>query len=179
MGGMNEPRWLSEREQSVWRRYLTANRVLTEEIERQLQHEAGMPHAYYEVLVRLSDAPGRTLRMSELAERCSSSRSRLSHAVARMEDSGWISRTDCPSDKRGQNAALTEKGFEVLVDAARGHVAVVRRVLFDSLTEEQVDQLGAISSAILDGPVCQSAAANPCPEAMVDAVREAMQDDPR
>jgi DNA-binding MarR family transcriptional regulator len=172
---MNEPRWLSEREQAVWRRYLAATRALNEEIERQLQREAGMPHAYYEVLVTLSDAPGRTLRMSELAERCSSSRSRLSHAVSRMEESGWIVRSDCPSDKRGQNAALTEAGYAALADAARGHVGVVRRVLLDPLTDEQVDQLGAICAAIADGPACQEARANPVGADERAAVRDSVQ----
>jgi DNA-binding MarR family transcriptional regulator len=108
-----------------------------------------MPHAYYEILVRLSEAPERTMRMSELAEATSSSRSRLSHAVARLEESGWVRRKDCPTDRRGQLAVLTEHGFEVLVTAAPGHVEGVRSHLFDQLTPQQVAQLREISEALL------------------------------
>jgi DNA-binding MarR family transcriptional regulator len=159
---MTEPRWLSEREQGVWRRYLEVTRFVQDETDRQLQRDAGLPHAYYEVLVQLSEAPGRTLRMSELADRCSSSRSRLSHAVARMESSGWIERQDCPSDKRGQLAVLTEQGFGVLAMAAADHVETVRRALFDPLSADQVDALGEVCETILrarrgspDGDPCE------------------------
>ncbi len=104
-----------------------------------------------EVLVSLSEAPDRTLRMSELAERSRSSRSRMSHAVARLEQAGLIERRGCPSDKRGAFAVLTEKGYSALSDAAPGHVNAVREVLFDTLTPNQIQQLGEICSAIVDG----------------------------
>ena len=81
---MTHPRWLDEEQQRTWRAYLAANRLVSERIERRLQAEAGMPQAYYEILVRLSEAPANTLRMSVLAESSMSSRSRVSHAVARM-----------------------------------------------------------------------------------------------
>ncbi len=99
-------------------------------------------------MVSLSEAPDRTLRMSELAERNRFSRSRLSHAVARMEAEGWIERRECPSDKRGAFAVLTEAGFAVLADAAPGHVEQVRSLLFDNLTDEQINQLGEICATI-------------------------------
>ena len=89
--------------------------------------------------------------MSELAERSRSSRSRMSHAVARLEQAGLIERSGCPSDKRGAFAVLTEKGYSALVDAAPGHVNAVREVLFDTLTPAQVQQLDEICSAIIDG----------------------------
>lgn len=148
---MNDARWLSDHEQSVWRRYLAATGLVNDELERQLQRDSGLPHAYYEVLVSLSEAPDRTLRMSELAERSRSSRSRMSHAVARLEQAGLIERRGCPSDKRGAFAVLTEKGYSALADAAPGHVNAVREVLFDTLTPAQVEQLGEICSAIIDG----------------------------
>ena len=110
-----------------------------------------MPHGYYEILVRLSEADGRAMRMSELAARTRSSRSRLSHAVARLEERGWVRRTEAPGDRRGQVAALTEAGFEVLAAAAPGHVENVRAHVIDRLTTEQVAQLEAISQAIIDG----------------------------
>ncbi|HWC82323.1 MAG TPA: MarR family transcriptional regulator [Pseudonocardiaceae bacterium] len=145
---MDEVRWLTGPEQEVWRRYLAATRLLETEIDRQLQRDAGLPATYFEILVALSEAPDRTMRMSELAEFARFSRSRLSHAVARMESAGWVVRTECPSDKRGAFAVLTEAGFAVLSGVAPGHVELVRSMLFDVLTPEQVDQLGEICSAI-------------------------------
>jgi DNA-binding MarR family transcriptional regulator len=65
-----------------------------------------------------------------------------------MEREGWVERRDCPSDKRGAFAVLTEKGFDTLVAAAPGHVEQVRSALFDVLTEEQVDQLGEICATV-------------------------------
>jgi DNA-binding MarR family transcriptional regulator len=108
-----------------------------------------MPHAYYEILVHLSEAPGRRLRMHELAGRAQSSRSRLSHAVKRLEDAGWVVREECPGDRRGLLAVLTDEGFTALAAAAHGHVEAVRRVLFDRLTDDQVTQLRSISEAVL------------------------------
>jgi DNA-binding MarR family transcriptional regulator len=145
---MAEVRWLSKEHQRVWRNYLAATRMLETEIERQLQRDSRMPATYYEIMVSLSEAPDRTLRMSELAERNRFSRSRLSHAVARMEAEGWIERRECPSDKRGAFAVLTEAGFAVLADAAPGHVEQVRSLLFDNLTDEQINQLGEICATI-------------------------------
>lgn len=143
-------RWLDPDEQRTWRAFLTASRALMETLDRELQHDAGMPHAYYEILVRLSEAPDRRLRMSELAELTGSSRSRLSHAAARLETSGWIRREDCPTDRRGQVAVLTDEGFATLAAAAPGHVEGVRRHLFDALSPAQVDQLRRISETLAD-----------------------------
>ena len=143
-----EPRWLDDDEQRVWRSLLAATQLLTDRLDQELQRESGIPHAYYEVLVRLSEVPGRTLRMSELAERSLSSRSRLSHAVARLEEAGWVRRETCATDRRGQLAVLTDKGFAALEAAAPGHVEGVRRHLFDQLSAEQVRQLGEICAAV-------------------------------
>jgi DNA-binding MarR family transcriptional regulator len=148
---MSEIRWLTEREQEIWRSFLSATLGLTDALARQLQRDAGMPHAYYEILVALSEAPDRTLRMSELAGVRNSSRSRLSHAIARLEETGWVRRRGCPTDKRGSYAILTDKGFAALEAAAPGHVTEVRERLFDQLTPEQVEQLGEISAAIRRG----------------------------
>jgi hypothetical protein len=92
---MSLTRWLDLDEQQTWRTFLSASRLLMETLDRELRHDAGIPHAYYEILVRLSEAPGRKLRMSDLAEATGSSRSRLSHAVARLEESGWARREGC------------------------------------------------------------------------------------
>lgn len=148
---MAEPGRLSDEEQRAWRAFLAATRRVFAELDRELQRDAGMPHAYYVVLVALSEAPGRALRMTELAHVCGSSRSRLSHAVDRLEDSGWVRRAPSASDGRGALATLTDDGAAVLAAAAPGHVEGVRRHLFDRLSPAQVGQLRAVSEAILGG----------------------------
>lgn len=151
---MGDTRWLSPQEQRTWRDFLTANRLLFERLDRQLSVDSGMPHAYYEILVRLSEADGWALRMSQLAGCAASSRSRLSHAVARLEEAGWVCRSSCPTDRRGAIATLTEQGYAALAAAAPGHVETVRCNLFDQLSEQQVRALGEISTALvahLDG----------------------------
>ena len=144
-----DTRWLDDGEQRAWRAFLGASRLLLDTLDRELQHDAGMPHTYYEILVRLSEAPQRRLRMSELADAMLGSRSRLSHAVTRLEEAGWVRRTECPTDRRGQFAVLTQEGHRVLAAAAPGHVDGVRRHLLDALSAEQVDQLAAIGEAVL------------------------------
>jgi DNA-binding MarR family transcriptional regulator len=141
-------RWLSVAEQRVWREFRSAVDMLSDHIEAQLQQDSGMPLAYYEVLVTLSESPDRTMRMSDLALRCRSSRSRLSHAVARLEKDGWVRRETCPTDGRGSFATLTPEGFAALETAAPGHVEAVRQAVFDALTTQQVLALGEISTAI-------------------------------
>ena len=147
---MSDTRWLTPEEQRTWRAYLASSRLLLDQLDRELQRQSGMPHAYYELLVRLSEAPDRRLRMSDLARSAGSSRSRLSHAVARLEEAGWVGRESDPLDKRGAWAVLTEAGFAALAAAAPGHVEGVRRHLFDQLDPAQVDQLRTISAALLD-----------------------------
>jgi len=157
---MSETKWLTDDEQRIWRDFSAAVGMLREHLERQLQSDSGLPHAYYEVLVALSESPERTMRMSELALASRSSRSRLSHAVARLESNGWVRRTSCPDDKRGAFAHLTPSGMAVLEAAAPGHVEAVREYLFDTLTPEQVAALGEISAAIRGKltPRCEAAA---------------------
>ena len=145
----NAPRWLNQDEQRTWRAFLSANQLLFDALERQLHQDAAMPHGYYEILVRLSEAPGHRLRMSELAEKSISSRSRVSHAAKRLEAVGWLRREDCAEDRRGSWAVMTPEGYEALKAAAPGHVEAVRTHLFDQLTPEQVRQLRDISEAIV------------------------------
>jgi DNA-binding MarR family transcriptional regulator len=139
-----EPRWLSAREQRAWRAFLAFGAQLDEALDRQLQRDAGMPHAYYQVLAMLSEAPSRSLRMSELARMTSSSPSRLSHAVSRLEERGWVRRDRHPTDRRGAVAVLTDQGYAAVVAAAPGHVAAVREALFDRLDEDQLAVLGEV-----------------------------------
>ncbi|MGP4084766.1 MarR family winged helix-turn-helix transcriptional regulator [Streptomyces sp. KR55] len=145
------PRWLTEEEQRIWRSYLHATTLLEDHLDRQLQRDAGMPHVYYGLLVGLAEAPHRRLRMTELAMKAKITRSRLSHAISRLEKSGWVRREDCPSDKRGQLAVLTDAGMEVLKRSAPGHVAAVRQALFERLTPEQQKSLGEIMQIVAEG----------------------------
>ena len=142
---------MNQDEQCTWRAFLTAMRLLSDRLDRELMHDANIPHTYYEILVALSEAPGRRLRMNQLADMCQSSRSRLSHAVNRLEEAGWVRREACPTDKRGALAVMTDEGFAAIEAAAPGHVEAVRRHVFDVLTPAQVRQLGEISAAIRDG----------------------------
>ena len=144
-------RWLDEQEQQAWRAWLAAVQAVQSGLDEQLQADADMPHAYYEVLVRLSEAPDRTLRMSALAQVTSSSRSRLSHAVSQLETRGWVRREPCPTDRRGQLARLTPAGLSALEQAAPGHVDAVRALLLDRLSSAQVRQLRRIGEAVAAG----------------------------
>jgi DNA-binding MarR family transcriptional regulator len=143
-------RWLDEDQQRTWRAFIQASRLLMDQLDRELQGDAGIPHAYYEILVRLSEAPDRAVRMADLADLTYSSRSRLSHAVAKLEQLGYVERTECPTDGRGTLAVLTDKGFASLKAAAPGHVTGVRTHLFDQLSDSQVRQLRRISESVVD-----------------------------
>lgn len=142
-------RWLSDDEQRAWLAFLSATERLMSSLDAQLQRDAGMPHAYYAILAQLSSAPDRTRRMSELASVVNASPSRLSHAVGRLEEKGWVERRQCAEDRRGTWARLTDAGYAVLQQAAPGHVEAVRAGLFDALAPEQVPQLEAICEAVL------------------------------
>ena len=142
-------RWLDPEEQKAWRAYLSSTLLLQDRLDRELTHATGISHAYYEILVALSEAPHRAMRMSELADRCLSSRSRLSHAVSRLEERGWVRRQVCPEDGRGQLAVLTDEGFAALEAAAPVHVESVRTHLFDQLTPQQVENLRDIGETLL------------------------------
>jgi DNA-binding MarR family transcriptional regulator len=142
-------RWLDVEEQRAWRSYMYSWMLLDDRLDRELTREAGISHAYYEILVQLSETEGRALRMSELADRCLSSRSRLSHAVSRLEERGWVRRQVCAEDGRGQLAVLTDEGFAALEAAAPVHVEGVRAHLFDQLTPEQVAAMRDIGETLL------------------------------
>ena len=142
--------WLSDDEQRAWRVYLEATQLLFDSVETQLSQDADLSHADYEVFVRLSEAPGRQLRMSELADRTLYSRSRLSHAVARLEAAGWVERAPCPGDRRGTLCRLTSDGFAKLKSAAPGHARTVRRLMFDHLNSADVAALERIATVVRD-----------------------------
>jgi DNA-binding MarR family transcriptional regulator len=134
--------WLDAEQQSYWRAYIAATELLSDRLSRELQAEHGLTLADYEILVRLSEAEDRQLRMSQLADVTLSSRSRLSHQIDRMEKAGLVRREACESDRRGANAVLTEHGWQTLVAAAPSHVAGVREHLVDVLTDKEFAALG-------------------------------------
>ncbi len=142
-------RWLDYDEPRAWRGFLALATLLTGALDQQLQRDAEMGHSSYIVLAMLSEAPDRSLRMSDLAARVNSSPSRLSHTVTRLEQRGWVRRERSAEDGRGSIARLTDDGWDVVVATAPGHVAAVRRYVFDALSREQVRQLEDIASAVL------------------------------
>jgi DNA-binding MarR family transcriptional regulator len=141
--------WLTDEQQAAWRPFVALLLRLPAVLDAQLQRDAGLTHFDYLVLSGLSEAPGRTLRMSELAATASSSLSRLSHVVSRLESKGWVRREPCPGDGRYINAVLTDAGWDKIVATAPGHVAAVRELLLDALSQEQFKELGAISTQVL------------------------------
>jgi DNA-binding MarR family transcriptional regulator len=143
-------RWLDADERRIWLGWIMSTRLLWEEVERDLQRDSGLSFGHYEILVMLSETPGRSRRMSELADATQSSRSRLSHAVTRLEELGWVRREACTEDRRGSLAVLTDEGFAALEAAAPPHVESVRRHLFDVLSPRHLTQLREIEEALLD-----------------------------
>jgi DNA-binding MarR family transcriptional regulator len=146
---MRDDPWLSDEQQRVWRAFLRMSGQLNECIERDMQHTGGMPHAYYLILAMLSESSGRSLRMNQLAEAVRSSQSRVSHAVSRLEEAGWVRRIPAPGDRRGQVAELTAAGYDRLVELAPGHAGVVKTMMFDALTPQQLANFEDICTTIL------------------------------
>jgi DNA-binding MarR family transcriptional regulator len=166
---MAQTRWLDEEEQRTWRTFMVTMKLLQEQLDRELDRDTAVPSAYYEVLVRLSEAPDRRLRLSELAEQSQSSRSRLSHSLARLEALGWISRQACDTDRRGAFAVLTDEGFAALEAAAPIHVGSVRTHIFDQLGQQELGQLRAICEHLLEHLVAVNGA-SPAVRALLGAL---------
>ncbi|MET9023101.1 MarR family transcriptional regulator [Actinopolymorpha sp. NPDC004070] len=144
---MGSTNWLSAEQQRAWRAYLLGSAQLMERIDRDLR-ALGLSMPEYEILVRLSESPERTLRMAELAQSVHHSRSRLTHTIARMEAAGLVEREACPSDRRGVLARLTDAGYARLVETAPHHVAGVRDGLIDLVSEEDLAALGRVFAAV-------------------------------
>jgi DNA-binding MarR family transcriptional regulator len=141
-------KWLSKQQQQYWRSFLSVMQLLPDIFSHDLK-EHGLSLSDYEILVRLSEADERAIRMSELARLTLSTRSRLTHQVDRLEEQGLITRYTCSQDKRGLWAELTDNGYALLVSLAPIHVQSVRRNLVDVLSEEELELLGNISDKIL------------------------------
>lgn len=144
-----KPRWLSDEEMPNWLALAAVMIKLPFALDAQLQRDAGLSHFEYQVLARLSEAPKRTARMSELAGMANGSLSRLSHVVNRLEKRGWVTRMPDPEDGRYTLAVLTEAGWKKVVATAPGHVEAVRNYVFDALTPEQAKTLHDIGYRII------------------------------
>jgi DNA-binding MarR family transcriptional regulator len=144
MSANTDVEWLTATEDAAWRGWLEATQRIAAAIEHDLRQVSGLTFDDYEVLVNLSEADGRAMRMSELAARTVQSASRLSQRVDRLTDKGFVERRRCDEDKRGFFAVLTGKGLACLADAAPGHVESVRRHLFDLLSPTDVTALAEL-----------------------------------
>jgi DNA-binding MarR family transcriptional regulator len=144
-----EPRWLDADERQAWLALVSVIVRLPAALDAQLQRDAGVSHFEYQVMAGLSEAPGRTLRMSDVAAFAEASLPRLSQVVTRLERRGWVTRRPDPSDGRYTLATLTDDGFDTVVASAPGHVEEVRRLVFDPLTKAQTRQLTEIGLRIM------------------------------
>jgi DNA-binding MarR family transcriptional regulator len=154
---VSETQWLDDDEQRAWRTQLRFSVLLLDRLDTDLRAAHGIGLADYEILVQLSEAPGRARRMSELANLALVSRSRLTHRVDRLADAGLVTREPCPTDRRGMFAVLSDAGMRLLEEAAPTHVAGVRRYAIEPLdpaTRQAVtEQLGPIVAELDAGGI--------------------------
>jgi DNA-binding MarR family transcriptional regulator len=144
-----EAKWLEQDELASWLSLAALLFKLPGVLDFQLQRDSGLSHFEYLVLAGLSESPGRSRRMSELAGFANGSLSRLSHVVKRLEQRGFVERHPAEDDGRITVATITDAGFEMVVAAAPGHVTAVREYVIDALTPEQLTQLKTIADQIL------------------------------
>jgi DNA-binding MarR family transcriptional regulator len=151
---VDEDVWLTEQQQEAWITFVNASSMLDRVLDQQLRADAGLSHVQYGILAHLEQAPGGALRMLPLAESMAITKSGLSYQIAQLEKQGLVCRRACPSDDRGVVASLTDLGREKMRQAAPGHVALVRDLVFDALSPQQlaalVEGMAEIQRRILD-----------------------------
>jgi DNA-binding MarR family transcriptional regulator len=152
----SETRWLDAEQQAQWRAYIVGTTLLLDALDRELRLAHGISMAEYEILVRLSETPERALRMAKIAESMQHSRSRVTHTVTRMEKSGLIRRAAAEDDKRGVDAVMTDKGWQLLQEAAPTHVAGVRAHFVDLAAESDFAAMGRMMNAVSDQLVAEN-----------------------
>src|SRR3954454_14151814 len=145
----DEDFWLPADSQRLWRRWLRMNALLPGALHRELQADAGLSLPDFDVLVQLTDSPESRVRVSDLARGLQWERSRVSHHVTRMERRGLVRREECRDDGRGAWVVLTDQGRSTIEQAAPGHVATVRRLVFDALTPEEAEVMGGVVDKVL------------------------------
>jgi len=148
-GQDDEPVWLTDEETEAWLAYLISSQTFFAALDRQLQRDVGIPHAWFTILAVLAGQPTRSLRQTDLAALAYFSLSRLSHAVTKLEARGWVRREPDPTDRRSTIVVLTDVGAAAQAAAAPGHVDLVRQVLFSRLSRAQVRQVTQISRIVL------------------------------
>lgn len=145
----DEPRWLDDDEMQAWLAVLRLVMLLPGSLDRQLRRDAPVNHSSYMILATLSEAPGHSMRMTQLAHETATTTSRLSHAVSALEQRGWVTRRPSEQDRRGLVASLTDVGRAVLEETAPGHVAQVRAMVLDPLDTDEVSQLSTLLGKIV------------------------------
>ena len=146
----HEPRWLDEDQQRSWRALVVGSTLLMDRLDDDLRREFNISLTEYEILVRLSERPGRALRMAQLADALAHSRSRVTHTIDRMERAGYVVRGTTPEDGRGIVATRTDKGHDLLREAAPVHVEGVRSYLVDQVDDADFAALGRAMDAVTD-----------------------------
>lgn len=169
---MDETPWLDETEAMAWRGHVVMSKLLATQLERDLVGDSGLSVADYEVLVHLSEDPARRVRMTELAERMSWSKSRLSHQVRRMEVRGMVRREDCSSDARGTFLELTPAGLEAIQAAAPGHVAAVRKHFLSLMDDDELRAFGAAAEKVVAHLAQELGVSPPCWESIRRSARD-------
>ncbi len=145
---VEEPRWLDEQEMATWLPLMRVLHLLPQQLDRQLREQSGINHMYYGIMVILSEQPDRAMTLSSLAQAAGMIPSRLTHALTSLDGRGWVQREPCPHDRRVQYARLTDDGLRALERAAPGHVAEVRRTVFDLLDRRDLADLRRIAEKI-------------------------------
>lgn len=145
-----QPRWLDESQQRAWRALVVGTTLLMDRLDDDLRRTFNISLTEYEILVRLSERPGRSMRMAQLADALAHSRSRVTHTVDRMQKAGYIVRAATPEDGRGIVATMTDAGFALLVEAAPMHVEGVRTYLVDVADPTDFGAVGRVMDAVTD-----------------------------
>lgn len=146
--GNDEPQWLDETQQGIWRNWLQASARIDSHLDTGLR-KFGLDLAEFEILVNLSECQGRRMRMSDLAGATRQSRSRLTHTISRMEKQDLVTRETCTADGRGVWAVLTSEGHDLLVRVAPHHVADVRHIFIDAVDADDFTALGRAMASVL------------------------------
>ena len=146
---MTDDRWLTADQLSAWKKLIAVVELLPGTLESQLRRDADLSHFEYFTMAMLSEAPGRTLRMTALASLTSSTLARLSHVVSRLEKRGFVRRETCADDRRATNAYLTSDGWSKIVATSPGHVATVLQNVIDPLSVTDVVDLDRLMGRIL------------------------------
>ncbi|HET8560720.1 MAG TPA: MarR family transcriptional regulator [Marmoricola sp.] len=149
-GSQDRAVWLDARQQRAWRAYIMGTTLLLDRLDRDLRQAWDISLTEYEILVRLSEQPDRSLRMALLADALCHSRSRVTHTINRMEQAGLVCRTAAEGDRRGVRAVMTDSGYDRLVKAAPTHVAGVREHLVDHASRADFDAVGRVFDRVSD-----------------------------